>query len=111
MAKTFADRGQGLDLGGDRVGFFPEVVPWAGGLRIREVAHHLDQVGPEPGMEVQSCLDKALRRLLLEAEVVPETEGRAIDLTAFESTVNAFAAGQACPRRKVYSRGERTGSH
>jgi hypothetical protein len=100
-----------MDLGGERVGFFPEVVPRACGLGIREVAHHFDQVGPEPGMEVQSCLDKALRWFLLEAEVVPETEGGAIDITAFEGTVNTLAAGHARLCRKVYSRGERTGSN
>jgi len=57
--KTFADRGQGLDLGGERVGFFPEVVPLARCLGIRKVAHHFHQVGPEPGMEVQIVLASA----------------------------------------------------
>jgi len=55
-------------------------------------------------MKVQGCLDEVLRRLFLEAEVVPEAEGGAINFPAFPGTVNPLAldmgvfAGGLCGR-------------
>ena len=81
------------DLLRKRIGVELQLVPFACRLRVGKIAHHLDDVGMVSLMERERGLGVRFRGI--EAEVLPETEWRPIDLAALEREIDALFRTQA----------------
>src|SRR5579872_6129200 len=94
-SEAFANEFERANLGRERILVDREFEPFTGGLGIRKVAHHFDEVSVKLAMKRDGGARVTRGPFLLETEVTPEAEGRAIGGTlAVERAVHTFFRGE-----------------